>query len=191
MFKSLKNKKGFTLIELMIVVAILGILAAVAIPMYINYQYKARLAEAPVSIDAIKKGQIANLGATFAATGYCATAKLADNYAILAVAPPGTLAKTKLPWAGGVGSEKECYGSWVQWSPLGDASYGKYAVAATNVAPIGFTVGAETDVDADGAEHGFALAIGDAGYTGATVTVVNVLASPGALNILAESGGAF
>ena len=39
----------------MIVVAILGILAAVAIPMYINYQYKARLAEVPVSIDAIKR----------------------------------------------------------------------------------------------------------------------------------------
>ena len=55
MFKNLRNKKGFTLIELMIVVAILGILAAVAIPMYINYQNRARMAEAPVSIDAIKK----------------------------------------------------------------------------------------------------------------------------------------
>ena len=52
--KSMKNEKGFTLIELMIVVAIIGSLAAIAIPNFLNYQKKAKQSEAKVNLGAIR-----------------------------------------------------------------------------------------------------------------------------------------
>jgi len=53
MLQKVKNKKGFTLIELMIVVAIVGILAAIAIPAYLDYTKKAKMAETLNAFDAI------------------------------------------------------------------------------------------------------------------------------------------
>ena len=49
-------QKGFTLIELMIVVAIIGILAAVALPAYQDYTIRAKVTEGIVLADAMKLG---------------------------------------------------------------------------------------------------------------------------------------
>src|SRR3990172_6344732 len=58
----MKNKKGFTLIELMIVVAIIGILAAIAIPNFLKFQAKSKQSEAKTNLKAIYTAQTGYFG---------------------------------------------------------------------------------------------------------------------------------
>ena len=51
-----KVQKGFTLIELMIVIAIIGILAAVAVPQYSQYTKRAKYSEVKLAVSPIKSG---------------------------------------------------------------------------------------------------------------------------------------
>ena len=53
MKKNKRSESGFTLIELMIAVAIIGILASIAYPTYTNYTFKAKESEAKINIGAI------------------------------------------------------------------------------------------------------------------------------------------
>ena len=57
--KADRGEKGFTLVELMIVVAIIGILAVIAIPNFMNFRMKARAAEAKSNLTAIRNMEIA------------------------------------------------------------------------------------------------------------------------------------
>lgn len=107
-----RNQKGFTLIELMIVVAIIGILAAIAIPNFRNYQMKAKTAEARTNIGAIRTSQ---------------ESYKAENDLYLACAVNGNEAGTKplkVAWAD---NEDETYKK-IGFEPAGDVYYA-YAVA--------------------------------------------------------------
>ncbi len=81
-----RNQSGFTLIELMIVVAIVGILAAVAVPAYNNYTIRAKVTDG-LSLAASAKLAVSEsfvssgaLPADNAAAGLAAAANITSNY---------------------------------------------------------------------------------------------------------------
>jgi type IV pilus assembly protein PilA len=94
----MNSQKGFTLIELMIVVAIIGILAAIAIPAYENYVAKAQFTEA-ISLISGQKIPVANYYMendscpTNSTTGFLPAASIVGKY-VASVTDAGTASAT-------------------------------------------------------------------------------------------------
>ena len=78
-----KVQQGFTLIELMIVVAIIGILAAIAIPAYTDYTAKAQASEAFVMMDGIKTTIVDSMSQDLAAVNCGVPATVTGKFSVL------------------------------------------------------------------------------------------------------------
>ncbi len=155
----MKKSKGFTLIELMIVVAIIGILAAIAIPNFLRYQLRSKFSELKTNVEAIVKSeeslrQSERVVCPNAATG---------QFVAFSQVPVGQPGANRIVWASG----DLVAASTIDWVVQG-GTYGVYA-AVTNVAPTvttpmvddctgtsnlgllgqGLAVGAYSDIDND------------------------------------------
>lgn len=178
-----KQTKGFTLIELMIVVAIIGILAAIAIPNFMRYQLRSKASERKTNVEAIFKAEEA-LRQSERRIFPAATTPTGQYWGFSAPVPvaagPGT---SKMAWV----AADLAIAQTIDWVVQG-STYGKYDAATTGTANqfgTSLAVCGSTDIDGDGnaaadalwqpviLQTGVAAAIPTAAPCVATTNIVN------------------
>ncbi len=130
------NNRGFTLLELMITVAIIGILATIAIPSFQEQQWRSRRSEGFTNLAALAKSQRA-YSAEF------------NRYVGAAPSPINPLGPDAVDWEGGVTPGFNALG----WKPDGEVRY-RYDTNSQDI-DAGcctgcFTATAYSDIDGNG-----------------------------------------
>jgi type IV pilus assembly protein PilA len=171
--KSLRDRRGgFTLIELMIVVAIIGILAAIAIPNFVRFQLRSKSSEGKTNLAAIRTAE----ESYFAEFGTYIDCPVSP-----AALPVPSSSKQAFVNTAGVGLGFDQIG----WAPEGQV-YFRYGVTPGVVGD--YTANAEADIDADGVVQTWTYArtvngvapvtAGPLGCTGAWDAINNVANLP-------------
>src|SRR5262245_6143058 len=106
-----RSRAGFTLIELMIVVAIVGILAAIAVPNFIRFQMRSKVSEATTNLAAIRVAEL--------------SISAADGTFLPALKSPvgdALLSGERRPWIDNGGFDE------LSWSPEGQPYFNYHVV---------------------------------------------------------------